>query len=144
MFKIFIQDMNQFDRNLWLEKMKDRWSLWKDECIFCWISEDEIELVLYESKHWEVRLNKFPYYWKNQNLLALPKRHIEETLELNNEELLDFKNIEKFMKDYFKDKHYFSFIRQTDWWRSVKHIHYHYLEWIFFHDIKSWDFKIKL
>jgi hypothetical protein len=34
--------------------------------------------------------------------MAIPKRHLEFTKELNKEELTDFNNIEIFMKDYYK------------------------------------------
>jgi len=104
----------------------------KKNCPFCKIDNDEKKLFLYETKHWEVRYNKFPYYWYKQNLLAFPKKHKKLTTQLTLEELKDYKKIEQFMKDYFWEKNYFSFIRQWEWWRSVEHLHYHYLEWIIF------------
>jgi len=46
--------------------------------------------------------------------MAIPKRHIKYTVELNNEELIDYKNIEIYMKEYYKlSNNYYSFIRQT-------------------------------
>jgi len=46
--------------------------------------------------------------------MAIPKRHVAFTTELNDEEFIDYKNIEIFMKDYYKEeKNYFSFIRQS-------------------------------
>ncbi len=103
----------------------------KDRCPFCKIDEDEKQLLVYKSNLWEVRYNKYEYYWHKQHLLAFPIEHKEFTTQLSDNELIDFKNIEIFMKDYFWDKNYFSFIRQWTWWRSVAHLHYHYLEWIF-------------
>jgi hypothetical protein len=50
------------------------------------------------------------------------------------------------MKDYYKwDKNYFSFIRQSIWWRSIEHLHYHYLPWHFSYDEESEEniFRIK-
>lgn len=125
--------------------MKNKESLWKDDCPFC-KNIDIDELLLLETDYWKILYNKYPYYWKNQNLLVVSKKHIEKTTSLSNNELIDFKNIEVFMEKYFNWKNYFSFIRQTHWWRSIKHLHYHYLEWIFFHDWDNWDkkFKIKL
>ena len=105
----------------------------KENCQFCKVWEWEEGLLLYKTKYWEIRFNKFPYYWYKQNLLAFLIRHIAYTYELKKEELEDFINVEIFMKDYFWEKNYFSFIRQWTWWRSVEHIHYHYLEWIFIH-----------
>lgn len=108
-----------------------------EDCPFCKLEEDEKSLFLYKTKYWEVRFNKFPYYWHKQNLLAFPIEHKANTTELNDEEILDFKNIELFMKDYFGEKNYFSFIRHGTWWRSVEHLHYHYLEWVFMHSPKG-------
>ncbi len=103
------------------------------DCPFCKLEEDEKALFLYKTKYWEVRFNKFPYYWYKQNLLAFPIEHKANTTDLTDEEILDFKNIELYMKNYFWEKNYFSFIRHGKWWRSVEHLHYHYLEWIFMH-----------
>ena len=116
----------------------------KENCPFCTYSKEEEKLFLYETKYWKVIYNKFPYYSK-KHLMSIPKRHIKYTTELNNEELIDFKNIEIFIKNFYKEKNYFSFIRETTWWRSVEHLHYHYLPWTFVFDEQSKDkiFKIK-
>jgi hypothetical protein len=34
--------------------------------------------------------------------MAIPIRHVIFTYDLNNEELIDYKNVELFMKDYYK------------------------------------------
>lgn len=107
--------------------------LTKDICPFCKIEEDEKPLLVQKTKHWEIRHNKYPYYWYKQNLLVFPIEHKILTTELSDDELIDFKNIEIFMKDYFWEKSYFSLIRQTTSWRSAEHLHYHYLEWMFIH-----------
>ena len=129
MFKYFIQTMIFWDRK---DYLKDNPYHTKETCPFCYI-EDNLEQKKYlitETKYWKILHNKFPYYWYKQNLLAVPIKHKATTLELTDEELVDYKNVEKYMKDYFWDKNYFSFIRQWIWWRSVEHLHYHYLEWI--------------
>ena len=105
----------------------------KDTCPFCDIKAKNEPFLIKETKYWNISYNKFPYYWYKQNLLATPIKHKALTINLSDEELLDFKNVEKFMKDYFWEKEYFSFIRQWIWWRSVEHLHYHYLEWIIAH-----------
>lgn len=107
--------------------------LTKDICPFCKIEEDEKPLFVHKTKYWQIRYNKYPYYWYKQNLLVLPIDHKIHTIDLSNEELIDYKNIEIYMKDYFWEKNYFSLIRQTTGWRSAEHLHYHYLEWIFTH-----------
>jgi hypothetical protein len=44
----------------------------------------------------------------------IPNRHIEHTKDLNNNELLELKDAESFINDYYKGENYFSFIRQTN------------------------------
>lgn len=107
--------------------------LTKEVCPFCKVEDDEIPLLVYKTDFWEIRFNKYPYYWYKQHLLVFPIKHKEYTTELDDNELIDYKNIELFMKNYFWEKNYFSFIRQWDWWRSVAHLHYHYLEWMLIH-----------
>ncbi len=100
----------------------------KNNCPFC----ENIEItnkVLYRTELWIIIENKYPYFWDKDHLLALPKNHKSHTYELSKEELVDFINVEKFMKKYYWDKEYFSFIRQTKWNKSVDHLHYHYLHW---------------
>jgi len=116
----------------------------KKDCPFCIINEEEKSLFLYETEYWKIIYNKFPYYSK-KHLMAIPKRHITYTTELNNQELVDYKNIEIYMKNFYKDIDYFSFIRQSTWWRSIEHLHYHYLPWHISYDEYSEEniFRIK-
>ena len=117
----------------------------KEDCPFCVISKDEKKLVIFETKYWEVRYNKFPYYWDKQNILAFPKKHRKFTTHLSIEELKDFKKVELFLKNYFWDKSYFSLIRQGTGWRSIEHLHYHYLEWIISYSMEEqYTFKVKV
>lgn len=104
--------------------------LQKDTCPFCKKNEYYID----ESSYWTILYNKNPYYGHKQNLLVVPKRHITYVDELTDNEILDIKNIEIWMKKYFWDKNYFSFIRNSIHGRSVEHLHYHYLEWDLYHD----------
>ena len=130
------------DRNKYVE---NNHYFTKEDCPFCKNNEEEKYLV-HEIKYWKIIYNKFPYYWKGKHLMAVPKRHIKFTTQLNDEELVDYKNIEIFMKGYYKDdKNYYSFIRQSIWWRSIEHLHYHYLPWHISFDEKSEEkiFRIK-
>lgn len=101
----------------------------KENCPFCDYKNKFQKYFVFESKYWTVAYNIYPYYWNKQNLLVFPKKHRKFCYELNQEELKDYKNIEIFLKRYFKDKEYFSIIRQSEKWRSVEHLHYHYLQW---------------
>lgn len=118
----------------------------KENCPFCETSNEQKKYLIHETKYWKIVYNKFPYYWNKKHIMAIPKRHIKYTVELNNEELIDYKNIEIYMKEYYKlSNNYYSFIRQTTGWRSIEHLHYHYLPWHISFDEKSKEniFRIK-
>jgi len=113
----------------------------KNNCPFC----NEKQLIITNTKYWYIMYNKFPYYWDKTHLMAIPKRHIKFSIELNKEELNDFINVEIFMKDYYKwEKNYFSFIRQSTGWRSVEHLHYHYLVWHISFQNDNWERILKI
>jgi hypothetical protein len=63
---------------------------------------------------------------------------------LSKEELKDYKNVEIFMKEYYKWKDYFSFIRQSIWNKSIKHLHYHYLIWKVWYKELNWNKFLKI
>ena len=109
------------------EKQKPYFTL--ENCPFC--TKLDKSKIIFESKYWFVMHNENPYFDDKNWLMAIPKRHIEFTIDLKEEELIDFLQVEKFMKNFFKDKwEYFSFIRQSKSNKSVEHMHYHYIVWI--------------
>ncbi len=113
-------------------------------CLFC--TKIDKNKIIFESKYWFVMHNEYPYFDDKNWFMAIPRRHIEFTSDLTKEEFADFLEVEKFMKDFFKDKwEYFSFIRQSKSNKSVEHLHYHYLAWIPSVRIINWKryFKIK-
>ena len=98
-------------------------------CPFC--TKLDKNRIIFDSKYWFVISNGIPYFDDKNGLMAIPKRHMEFTIDLLKEELVDFILVEKFMKNYYKDKwEYFSFIRQSKANKSIEHIHYHYILWI--------------
>ena len=126
------------DRNIWLEKMKDKESIWIEDCPFC---KDEEETLIKKFKYWKLIKNQYPYNWINKHLLLIPYRHIEHTKFLNNKELSELPERYEFIEKFFKWMNYFSFIRETNWWKSVKHIHYHFLPGILFSNSVEWILK---
>ena len=121
----------QQNRNLWHELTKWKGVIWIKNCPLCTYPNDKEDdkLVIYKTKYWIVIHNKYPYGWIKKHLLVFPKRHIELTKDLDDSELLDLKNIHEFLYKFYEWKKYFSFLRETFEWRSIKHLHYHYLPW---------------
>ena len=117
----------QLDRNIWDKIIKKIKRIGKENCPFCVLKQDEKKLLIYETKYWEVRYNKYPYWWIKKHVLVFPKRHITHTKDLNDNELVDLKNIHKFMYNFYEKEEYFSFLRETFSGRSIEHLHYHYM-----------------
>ncbi len=55
-----------------------------DRCIFC---EPEPELLLHQSEHASVLLNRFPY--ASGHLLVAPRRHVGDLADLSEDEALE-------------------------------------------------------
>ena len=122
-------------RSKWYELMQWKNVIWKDKCPFCpelAETDEEKKLKIWETKYWKIIHNKFPYADLENHLLVVPKRHVENTKDLKDEEFIELRNVEEFMSEYYWDQNYFSFIRETNWWKSIKHLHYHFLPWILY------------
>lgn len=120
------------DRNIWIKKMAWKESIWIENCPFC--KEEEKNTVVKNFKFWKILKNLYPYNGIKNHLLLIPKRHIEHTKFLNKEELEELPEIYDFIEKYFSWENYFSFIRETNGWKSIKHIHYHFLPGILYSD----------
>lgn len=112
--------MKIFPRNLY-KMPADKW---ESNCPFCNLDEDNI---IWKWKYFYIQHNRYPYLWSKEHLMAIPYRHVCETSLLTNEEFSEFREIEKFMKEFFWDKKYLSLIRQSWLAKSINHLHYHYL-----------------
>jgi len=120
----------QEKRKIWEEKISKKWIITKENCPFCQKPDkQEKKLILWQNDLWEVRYNKFPYWWIEKHLLAIPKRHVEYTTKLTKKEFASFKEVEKFVANFFWEEQYFCFIRESFFGRSIAHLHYHYLPW---------------
>lgn len=102
---------------------------WKSHCPFCNMEKNwDQDLVEWEWKYWFISHAKFPYWLRNDHLLAIPKRCIEFTKDISVEETSEFPEVENFMADFYKDHDdYWSMIRQRSELKSIIHLHYHYL-----------------
>lgn len=101
---------------------------WEAKCPFCDI-ENEKEYIIYKWKFFYVKHNIFPYLWDQDHLLVIPYRHVVFTKDLTKEEYSELPEIENFLFNFYKDKKYFSFIREHWKFKSLNHLHYHYLPW---------------
>ena len=72
-------------RKKYRKKYKD-----KIECVFC-MKDEPLECHGLKGKHWRVFMNKFPYM--EGNVMIVPKRHVEKTGDLTNEEWKEFGKI---------------------------------------------------
>ena len=89
------------DRQLWLEKMNWKDSLWEEECPFCEKNNDEEYLVLKRFQFWYIKKNLYPYNWIKEHLLLIPYRHIEHTKNLNKQELNELVEVYEFIEKLF-------------------------------------------
>ena len=116
--------MDFWDREKYIE---DNPYYTEKDCPFCETTKEDEQFIIHETKHWKILYNKFPYY-SEKHIMSVPKRHVAYSIDLNNEELLDYKFIEIYIKDFFwNDKNYYSITRQSLWGRSIEHLHNHYL-----------------
>ena len=97
--------------------------LWKSNCPFC----KKDEFVIWEWDYWFISHNKYPYLGLENHLLAIPHRHVVYTKDLSKEECEELPKVFEFMNKFYEWGKYFSFIRETIEWRSLEHLHYHYL-----------------
>lgn len=118
--------MDFWTRDDWMKSKPEDYG--HSNCPFCDRSKTPL---IQEFTHWFVCHNKYPYGNNPQNILLVPKKHRKYTYELTSEEFWELPKIEKFISEFYKWESYFSFIRQTYGGRSLEHLHYHYLPWIF-------------
>ncbi len=62
-----------------------------------------------------------------EHIMAFPKTHYILAKDIPEEVFADYKNIEIFVADFYRDTPYFTFMRESVEGRSIEHIHYHFL-----------------
>lgn len=102
---------------------------WKDDCPLCDIINLNKENLVWKWKHWFIVHNIYPYSGTEEHLMAVPITHKIFFTELNENEILELKDIHLFMKDYFTWKEYFSCNRESLANRSIEHLHIHFIPW---------------
>lgn len=99
-----------------------------ENCPFCEKTKAD-ETFITETEYWKVFNNIYPFYEWVKHILVVPKKHVLISTDLSEEELMDFKNVEVYLRELFWDDFYFSFTRHSLWNRKVQHMHYHYIKW---------------
>jgi len=119
--------MELFDRKIWYTtNPNDRGA---SDCPFCKNTDPEHDVyVVWRGKYWFIAHNKFPILWLTNQFLAMPYRHVLLSKDLNDEEYLEFREVEKFMSTKYEPwADYFMFVREWLKSRSLEHIHYHFV-----------------
>ena len=111
----------EYYKILWWKKI-----FWKEDCPLC---DNKEWTIIYRLKNWYIVHSIYTYSWDEKHLLAVPYRHIKYFTELNEEELLELREVHKKIKEFFKQEDYFSFTRETMAHRSIEHLHIHFLIW---------------
>ena len=108
-------------------KIKPTWWYKEHDCPFCLGENDKI---YWQWKYWKIIPNKFPYSGDKFHIMAIPIRHVSFAYQLTAEEFSELSEVHNFVKEFFANKEYFSFTRESLWNRSVEHLHMHFLSWI--------------
>lgn len=139
------QDLNRQERECNQIKMVKIWTreewanrpielIWKEGCLFCDV-EMQKKYIVWSWKYWELKLNKYPYTCDKYHLLAIPRKHYELSTDVPKHEWEEMTKIHVFAKEYFGELEYFSLTRESFGWRSLKHLHIHFIRW----KISAWD-----
>ncbi|MDD3646847.1 MAG: hypothetical protein PHH06_05595 [Candidatus Gracilibacteria bacterium] len=112
------------DREIY--KNRDEKLVGKENCPFCNI-EGQGDCVIWKGKYWYVQHNMFPYLGLKDHIMAIPYTHKVFANELSPDEFAEMSEVQKFIKDFYGNKEYFSFMRETLGKRSIEHLHYQYL-----------------
>jgi len=104
------------------------WIFWEEDCPLCDRKNNKARII-WEGKHWYVIHNKYPYSGNEKHLMAVPYKHVKYSRELNGEEFSELEEVQKFMKDFYRDEQYFSATRESMGNRSIEHVHMHFVPW---------------
>ena len=101
-------------------------------CLFC---PEELrghprQQVIFETAHWTVTPNEFPYAGTRLHLLVVPHRHVGDVLDLDDAALGDFWTALRWIRQRFHLGHYGLGMRNGDCrftGATIAHVHAHVL-----------------
>lgn len=110
-------------------KLKWKWIIWKDNCPFCDLRDNNINHTIWVWKYWHIINNISSYSWDYRHIMAVPNDHIIYSKDLTINHYSELKIVYNEVEKYLKWENYFSFTRESLANRSVEHLHIHFLVW---------------
>jgi ATP adenylyltransferase len=113
-----------------LGKMKELES--KGLCIFCMdvVTKESKNPIEFETSHWYVKKNDYPYENTELHLIVAPKDHIKTITELSEEAKAEFLNVISEIEKRYKTDSFAIGIRSGDMrfnGGSIEHLHAHFI-----------------
>jgi len=101
-------------------------------CLFCpeGLRQHDRQTVLWETSHWTITPNEFPYKGTELHLLLVPRQHANDVLDLDPASQQDFWNALAMVRERFDLRYYGLGIRNGDCkftGATVAHVHAHVL-----------------
>jgi ATP adenylyltransferase len=101
-------------------------------CLFCpdTLREHGRQRVLFETAHWAVTPNEFPYAGTRLHLLVVPHQHVGDLTDLGDAALADFWTALRAIRERFGLDHYGLGVRNGDCrftGATIAHVHAHVL-----------------
>jgi len=101
-------------------------------CLFCpaALREHARQRVTFETRHWAVTPNAFPYQGTRLHLLVVPHQHANDMLDLDDEALADFWAVLRQVRERFDLGHYGLGVRNGNCsftGATIAHVHAHVL-----------------
>jgi diadenosine tetraphosphate (Ap4A) HIT family hydrolase len=101
-------------------------------CLFCpdGLAEHGRQRVLWQTSHWSITPNEFPYQGTALHLLLVPRQHVGDLLDLDEAGRADFWTALGWVRDRYELTYYGLGVRNGDCRYSgatIRHVHAHVL-----------------
>ena len=101
-------------------------------CLFCpqSLREHARQQITFQTRHWAVTPNAFPYAGTRLHLLVVPHQHASDMLDLDDEALADFWTALRMIRERFGLSHYGLGVRNGNCsftGATIAHVHAHVL-----------------
>jgi ATP adenylyltransferase len=101
-------------------------------CLFCpeSLRDHAKHEVLFETRHWSVTPNAYPYNGTKLHLLVIPRRHVNDMLDLDDEAGADFWAVLRLIRDRYNLDYYGLGVRNGNCsytGATIRHVHAHVL-----------------